>query len=663
MLTRSLPALQARPARLAIRWQTDFLALAALAIISVLCVYIAYWLPTTSRIDVGSSYAQLYLRGFFPVEKNADFNYAFTSDQAELRLPGLGRGVHQLDLHLSGWRPDAQEPAKLTVYDGSRLLGVFTLADQTQFLPKTYTLLVPSESGDVTLRLLNSTFTPNGDRRQLGIVVDWVKVHSRAIDPGLGQLVSIVLAALLLFVLLRQLAVQNGLAALATVAVLCGLTWMLANERLWWTIYTQRLWGLLLGVNIVVPLLGLLLGWLWRRGNVVMSARNTVWLLRILALAAVVKIGGVIYPHIIVYDQRYHVPRTQMVLNGEVIRLLTPSDVTALSVTVGLEGGHFPYSPLWYLITAPFGAVGLDLVIVSNVLNAAIDVSRSILIAYIVLRLFQSQRAALIAAGVYHLFEMPYYLLSWGNWPTQLGLWGGLVLIAVIAATFERPWQRATLIAVTLAAVLSMLTYTVLGIVTFTMVGMLAILEWMHRSRPGKLRGRTLVAGLVLAELVAFVLYHIWYVPTIWADTVPAITKALTAQEREWHGAPRPSFLGALDINWDYSLNHLTWAVIGLLPLGAVLAWFQMKQGRSIIIAWLFTLVFYSVFDWVVAEMIFKHIFFLLPLFAIFIGLVFSALWSRQAWALRIIPIALCLYLASFVAERWWFYIMVKRHY
>src|SRR6185503_11258486 len=152
------------------------------------------------------------------------------------------------------------------------------------------------------------------------------------------------------------------------------------------------------------------------------------------------------------------------------------SRVTLLGATVGLEGGHFPYSPLWYLITAPFGLLGADLGIASNALNAALDVSRSLLIAYLALRLFENQRAALFAAGIYHLLPMPYYLLSWGNWPTQLGLWGALLLIAVVAATFEHPGERATLALLTGAALVAMLTYTVLGIVAFTMIGMLALL-------------------------------------------------------------------------------------------------------------------------------------------------------------------------------------------
>jgi len=280
-----------------------------------------------------------------------------------------------------------------------------------------------------------------------------------------------------------------------------------------------------------------------------------------------------------------------------------------------------------------------------------------------VVRMFGNQRAAVFAAGVYHLLPMPYYLLSWGNWPTQLGLWGALLLIAVVVATFERPAERATLALLTAAALIAMLTYTVVGIVSFTMIGMLAALEWLRRrDHLGRLRARTLLGALIAAELIAFMLYHIWYVPTIFAETLPAIARAVTGQHRQLNGTPKPSLLADLMTNWSYALNHLTWAVIPLVPLGAVLAWRSARRARCLLAAWVLVLAVFSLFSWAVADMIFKHIFFILPLVAICVGLLLAAFWSRRGWANRLVPIALLLFLAEVCAERWYGYIMIKRH-
>lgn len=643
-------------------WRADLPALLLLLLLAAGAALLAYRVPTVSRLDLGTTYADPYIGGFTKPEANAGYNYVFSTARSQTRLPGVGGGIHVLSLRLSEWRDAGSPPTQVALQAGRRSLGTFTLRPHAG--PTVYRILAPSDDGDLALRWSGTVSKASSDDpRELGVVVDWVQAQPLEPRAAPEQALNLLVIALLAYLLLRRLALRPPAAlALAGVAVL-ALAGLLATERIWWTIYTPRLAGLLLGINLALWPLQALSRWAWRRGGVSLTPANQTRLWRILALAAVVKIGGVIYPQIIVFDERWHVPRTQMVLDGRFIELLVPSRVTALGETVGLEGGHFPYSPLWYLITAPFGWLGADLGIASNALNAALDVSRSLLIVYIAVRMLGSQRAALFAAGIYHLLPMPYYLLSWGNWPTQLGLWGALLLIAVVLATFERPGERATLVLLTAAALIAILTYTVVGIVAFTMIGTLALLEWLQRrSRLGPLRARTLLGALVAAEVVAFVLYHIWYAPTIFADTLPAIGRALTSEQRQLHGAPKPGLLGDLKVNWSYAQNHLTWGAISLLPAGAILAWRQALRARALLVAWGLVLVFFSLFSWAVADMILKHIFFMLPLVAICLGLVHAAFWARPGWANRLVPIALLLYLAAVCAQNWYGYIMIKRH-
>lgn len=640
------------------RWRADALAITVLLLLASAAVLLAYRAPTVSRIDLGTTYAEPYLNRFTKPETNADYTYAFSTDGAVMRLPGVGAGLHMVSLRMNGWRPDGA-PSQLTLRDGERTLGSFIVRQQ----PATYRLLVPSD-GDITLHWSSTTFVPGGlDTRRVGMVVDWAEAQPLAVGVAPSQMLNLLLIALLGYLLLRRLALRPHEALALAAGVALMLAGLLAFERIWWTNYTFRLAALLMGLHLALWPARTLTRWAWRRGGVALTPAGEIWLWRILMLAALIKIGGVIYPHIIVYDQSWHVPRTQLVLGGRFMELIVPSRVTLLGETVGLEGGHFPYSPLWYLITAPFGLLGADIGIASNVLNAALDVSRSLLIGYIALRMFGGQRAALLAAGIYHLLPMPYFLLSWGNWPTQLGLWGALLLIAVVVATFERPRDRATLALLTVAALLAMLTYTVVGIISFTMIGMLAALEWLRRSDEfGRLRARTLLGALVASEVIAFAIYHIWYVPTMITETAPALIRALTSEQRTLHNAPKPGLLGDLAVNGSYALNHLTWLGLGFLPAGAIIAWRQARGARSLLAAWGLTLAFFSLFSWAVADMILKHIFFMLPLVAICIALVQSALWSRGAWAARLTAIITLLYLAAVSADRWYGYIMLKRH-
>ncbi len=652
----TISATRMRAIRRAIDWRADLPPLLLVLLLTAVATILAYRVPTNSHLELGTSYARPYLSGFTEPEANQQYDYAFTTADAEIRFPGVGTGVHRLRVRMTG--PAGVAPPQLTLQADRRVVGSFTLRPH----PATYHLLAPSD-GDLAVRWFSPTFVPGGDdTRRVGVVVDWAAAQPLQVHAAPGQLLNLLAVALLSYLLLRQLGLRPpGALALAGLAVL-ALAGLLATERIWWTIYTPRLAGLLLGLNLALPPARALTRWAWARGGVALDARGERWLWRILMLAALVKIGGVIYPQIIVFDERWHVPRTQMVLDGQFVDLIVPSRVTLLGATVGLEGGHFPYSPLWYLLTAPLGMLGADLGIASNVLNAALDVSRSLLIAYLALRLFESRRAALFAAGIYHLLPMPYYLLSWGNWPTQLGLWGALLLIAIVAATFERPGDRRTLALLTAAAALAMLTYTVVGIVAFTMIGMLALMEWLRRRDPeGVLRGRTMIVALIAAELIAFLAYHIWYVPTILAQTLPAITQAV-ASDHELDGAPKAGLLANLGWNWGYAQNHLTWAVIPLIPIGLVLAWRRAGRARGLLVAWALILPVYSLFSWLVADMIFKHLFFLLPLVALCMGLVHAALWSRGRWAGRLVSVATLLYLAAFCFERWYGYIMIKRH-
>lgn len=497
----------------------------------------------------------------------------------------------------------------------------------------------------------------------LGVVVDQISDLPLRKGVAPGQLVAILAIGLLIYLLLRQLA-SGPLGALtfASVAILV-LAGLLGSERLWWTIYTPRLVVLLIGLNLALWPLRRLTIWLWARGGVTLTPQHEIWLWRFLIIAALVKIGGVVYPHIIVFDERWHVPRTRLVLDGKFMELIVPSRVTALGVTVGLEGGHFPYSPLWYLITAPFDWFGIDLGIASNTLNAVLDISRSLLIVYIAMRLFGRQRAALCAGGIYHLFAMPYYLLSWGNWPTQLGLWGALVLLAVVVATYDHPAERRAFIALAAAALLAILTYTVVGIVASALICILALLEWLQRTnRLGATRARTLIGALLVAETIAFLLYHIWYVPTIVTDTLPAILRAMSDPNRHLHDQVKPGLLSDLAVNGSFALNHLTWGILGPLPIAALLAWHQARRARSLLIAWVLIFVLFSLFSWAVADMIFKHIFFILPLVALCMGLLLAALWSQRGWAARLTTMALLLYLACACTQDWYTFIMIKRH-
>jgi len=65
--------------------------------------------------------------------------------------------------------------------------------------------------------------------------------------------------------------------------------------------------------------------------------------------------------------------------------------------------------------------------------------------------------------------------------------------------------------------------------------------------------------------------------------------------------------------------------------------------------------------SWNIADMILKQVFFMLPLAALCMALALEWLW-KQWWIGRTAVVLTLVYLALRVADRWYEYIMVKRH-
>jgi hypothetical protein len=621
-------------------------------------------LPAAARLDFGTTRVEPFAEGFFAPEANDRLTYAFSSADARLQLPGFGAAPTRLTLRVSGDRVPGMQPPPLTV----SLAGLGDVTLQLRPGVARYHLLAPSAPADLTLQFSSPTFVPSvTDTRQLGVAFDWIDLQQlgwgRAWPTAVAQLAIAAAAS----ALLHQLAVERRLAVIAVVLLLSASTALLLAEPLLWAAQLPRTAWLLVVLAALLPLLRRGFSALAQRGGVTFSPRAELMLWRIVTAAAVIKISGVISPQIIVYDERWHVPRTIRLLEGRALELILPGRETLLGSTVGLEGGHFPYSPLWYFLVAPFGLLGADLGITSNVLNVSLDVSRSLLLAFIAMRLSGRERTAVAAALVYQLLPLPYWLISWGNWPTQLGLWGALVLIAVYSAVDPTQLSRRQLLLLSAAAALAMATYTVVGVMALLLIGAAALFAVLLRQRSLLTFRQTLLA-LVAGEALIFAIYHVWFVPTLLGETVPVLWEnlllrfggvlpAAAAAAAAVERAPLPNAA----IDGAFLLNHLSWIGIGLIAAGLPLLWRQVRASRPLIAAWLSITVLFTAVSWTAVDMILKQYFFLLPLAALSGGSALETL-SRHRRFGRLAALGIVLALAAFCAWRWYELIMFKRH-
>lgn len=656
-------------------WWQDALCLALIVVWVLLALTLVFRVPQPLSIDVGSSYSRAYLRDFEPPQRNDPADptvaktYAFTHERAEVFVPGAGSALFTTELRFDGWRRPEVAPA---------IVNAGTAQTHLTFAPtnglRSYHLLVRSSDGDLSYRINANTFEagPN-DARLVGIPVDRFVAQSLTGGVPIRAALLVLALALSLYALARRLAIRPAESALLTLAVSSALIYGLLTARLLITVGLTRWLVVLLGLHLALWPLRPLVRTIYRRGGVALEAGEEAWLWRFFALGILLKLGGTLYPHAIIFDEAEHVKRMNMILEGKFLELYQPSYTSYMGDTVGLGGGQFPYSPLWYLIVLPFHLLGLGLPDATNGLSALLDVSKLFPIHMIARVTLDSRRGALLAAGLYNLLLMPYFLLSWGNYPTQFGLWALLLATAFLVLNYERLllprpdrgrgrfWLWVALMA------LAILSYTVLGVFAVTLFGLIGLLGLIQSGRPGWRRLRFIVVGMIVAELFCFAIYHVQFAEPIIRDTLPALVDGTVDRvdnPLDEQADARDNALANLLANNQFAVNHFTGLLLILSSVGGVLVFAQPQTRRwwPIWASWLLIFVLYTLVSAYVADMVLKHVFIMMPLVCIWTAALLNWIWRRGLIG-QLATLGVFVFLAVRVAEYGHFYLLVKRHF
>lgn len=651
-------------------WLWELGAIALVLVWVVASLLLVYRTPQTVGADFGSSYGRAYLRGeVAEVERNEDYTFTWVGERADIVLPGAGGGWFELNVRFSGWRP-AGYPASLVRFGNDDAAVVLAAPP----VLRRYHLLAPSSNGDLDVPVQANAFVAQ-DGRVMGVPLDRVEAVGLTGTPPMAVGVLLAAIAVALYALLRRLATGVGVAFALTLAAAAVLVYGLYAARMLVAVGLLRLLVTLLVVHALLLVGRPLARALYARAGLELEAREETWLWRIFAAALLVKLGGVLYPHTIIFDERAHTLRVRWLLDGRFLELYRPGYTSYMGGTVGLEAGQFPYSPLWYLVVAPWTLSGLGIGDLQNGLAAVMDVSKLFLIHIIARVTIGSRPIAVLAAGLYNLLPMPYFLLSWGNYPTQFGLWAMLLATAFLVVWYNRVADATTgrgvfLVWAALLA-LSILSYTVVGVVAvsfFVLLGLLGLLGPGHgwRSLGGR-RLRFIIAGIVAAELFCFAIYHVQFAQAIVTETLPAIVagtadRADNALDRS--AEARDNALANVAANNQFTLNHFLTPVLLLSVFGGILVFRDPRSRRwwPLWGAWLALFVIWTVFSAYVADMVLKHVFVMMPLVCIFTAAALAAAW-RRGWLGRAGVLLVLGYLAVEVVQRGHFYILVKRHF
>lgn len=381
--------------------------------LSVVLWALAYQHKTVYAVDVGGTTDDAYVSGFHAKEHNAELNYRWTTGRAVVTLPGVGNQRVRLSLTMIGFRPAGQgDPPTVTVETRA---GTF----QVQTTPQlhTYTFFVDRGDrwqGDFRAVISSPTFSPPGDPRPLGVLVDRVEVAPAdyswrsVVIPPVGAMTGMLGGLALLYMAAAVTMRRPGYAlAWACALVLSGAALIVYARTELGLLAGQlpglALWGLLMAV-VGRTVADLLVPWAMPAGGFVRAAASSAF-----ALAFLVRFGGLTYPQFLTSDILLHVHYIQdRVLKGQwVFSGLLP------------DGTPVPYPPALYVLVAPItalrGSSDEALSLVLKWVASALDAATCLALAWAALRLWPG-RAGGWAALFYALSPAPFELFSAGNY-------------------------------------------------------------------------------------------------------------------------------------------------------------------------------------------------------------------------------------------------------
>ncbi|HUP27026.1 MAG TPA: hypothetical protein VM409_01220 [Chloroflexia bacterium] len=519
--------------------------------------------------DVGGGVDGLFTSGFHDPEQSGQANFRWSTTHSALHFPGIGKPLAAFPVQLqlsSGSRPG---PARVEVAANGHPASIFTVGPQSA----AYSLNIDPSwidlSGNLRLDFSTPTFKPEGDKRDLGFIIDFARLDlpAGATLPSLPRSLLLLLSGIVVYIGLRACWLTPRATGLTTFLFLGTCAALIAFQRLLITTYTLRL----LVALVLALVVGLLIEWLTR-----IAARAAGWhgqksipewawagLRGLLMLSIALKVGGLLHPNAFIIDSPFHFRYINFMAEGKPWNEYFGESL-ALAVMPREEWGSarafIPYSPFFYVVAAPLAWLPLPLDITVPAASALFDTIRIAFVFLIALALTgprydrqprQAGLMALASAGLFAFVPATFLLQQWGNWPTQTSLW----LLTFWAALTGLLWHRLTRPLVWLASTailaLTLLSYTVTAAYTGIFVGLLVVAGWLF-AREDRRRWAALGGSLLASCVLALAIYYGQYVGKVLGETLPTFGQAIEEQGKLT--TLRPSA-------WDFLTGHLAGAM------------------------------------------------------------------------------------------------------
>lgn len=314
--------------------------------------------------------------------------YRWTSGETLATIPGLGGGPYIVEIAARGQPGDRPTPSDW------QIAGLSVSVDLPPDSIRRYRILAPPDpSGDLRITLRTRPLDAPGDPRELGFVLYELRASQAGGGPrapAWPQIGWLSLALAAVYGVPRVLSVSPRLSAGLALGFGVALALALALARPELTIFAPTLAGMGLVAGLAAAA-----GWALTRhmGSDAAFARQ-VLALTLLALA--LRVGGMLHPHALYSDSRFHANKLFILSLGEVFQ------------TAGLPseagGGQAPYPTGFYVLLLPGLLLpGIDRVDLVQVGTALLDSLLLPMIALLIVGAGYDRRAALLGAACYLL--------------------------------------------------------------------------------------------------------------------------------------------------------------------------------------------------------------------------------------------------------------------
>jgi hypothetical protein len=434
--------------------------------------------------------------GFYPVERSAAGPFVWTSERAELDLPGFDRrAAWTCTVRLRGAREDPTTLPSVTL----AVDGVVAVSTRSTNDFEPIEVDVPARGSQSGLRLSlasSSAFVPGPrDTRRLGVMIGGIgcrpATSALALPPAAAVRDAAVSAALI-GAAAALTGVTAGAAMGAGVVTAVAQAVSLASGIAPYSALPGR--AVWLAVWIAVALVGCVgvTEAITRR-----RLRNTARFVAVVSAAALyLKLIALLHPSKPLVDAVFHAHRLEWVLAGRFY-------FTQLSTSAT----PFPYAIGLYLFAAPWSLLTHDYVTLLRIVVCASDAAAGALLYVVIVRTWGDRLTGAVAVGLVNLLPVSYAVVGHANLTNAFGQSVGLVTMAAVTVWALDSRRLGQLIGLVLISTLAFISHvSTLAILSVTLALTAGFFRWL-----GGPTLRTPARSVVLATAIAMFLSVVLY--------------------------------------------------------------------------------------------------------------------------------------------------------